>query len=129
VEERKVSKLMSKGWSRFSDGYYRLGALIVFWLMSVPSFADIPAAPSVPGASGNGDFMKTGQGVFNEGAGIAITILYVVAILIYSGSLLWLLVQAKQSKEWGNFFKGAGIGLAVLVLVLILLNQAKSALS
>lgn len=122
-----MKNLITKVFSRGVNAYYRLGAMITLGLMSVPSFADIPAAPNVPGGN-TGDFMKTGQGVFNEGAGIAITVLYVVAILIYCGALLWLLVQAKKSKEWGNFFKGAGIGLAVLVLVLILLNQAKTAL-
>ncbi len=96
--------------------------------MGIPSFALIPAAPQMGGGD-NGDYMKTGQSIFNEGAGIAITGLYVVAILTYCGSLLWLLMQAKKHKEWGDFFKGAAVGLGVLVLILILLTQAKTALA
>jgi len=122
-----MRQLMSNVFNRGVNTYYRLGVLITLCLISVPSFSDIPAAPAIPGGS-TSDFMKTGQGVFNEGAGIAISMLYVAAIIIYCGALLWLLIQAKKSKEWGNFFKGSGIGLGVLVLVLILLNQAKTAL-
>ena len=106
----------------------KLSVFLLGCSVGILSFAEIPQAPQIGGGD-NGDFMKTGQSVFNEGAGIAITGLYVVAILTYCGSLLWLLMQAKKHKEWGNFFKGAGVGLAVLVLILILLTQAKSALA
>ena len=94
-----------------------------FWV-TLPGFATLPQAPVITGAGDDGDFMKTGQGVFNEAAGIAITGIYVIGILSYCASLLWLLMQAKKNKEWGGFFKGAVVGLAVLVLVLILLTEA-----
>ena len=104
-----------------------MGVLITILTLSSSILADIPAAPNVPGGD-TSDFIKTGQGVANELLGVGITVLYVGTILAYCSGVLWLLMQAKKTKEWGNFGKGAGIGLAVLVLILILLNQAKTAL-
>ena len=107
--------------------YYKIGVGLSLAWLDITAFADIPAAPNVPGGTTT-DYIKTGQSVANEVLGIGITVLYVGAILAYCGGTLWLLTQAKKTKEWGNFFKGAGIGLGVLVLILILLNQAKTAL-
>ncbi len=122
-----MKRLIYNIFNRGINTYYKLGAIVTMTMMSIPVFADIPSAPNINGGS-TSDYMKTGQSVFNEIAGISITALYVMTILIYCAGTLWLLSQAKKTKEWGNFFKGAGIGLAVLVLVLILLNQAKSAI-
>lgn len=122
-----MKKLIKKIFIQSRGFYYKLGAMLTLTMMSVTAFADIPAAPNVPGGNTT-DYIKTGQGVADEVLGIGITVLYVGAILAYCGGTLWLLMQAKKTKEWGNFFKGAGIGLGVLVLVLILLNQAKTAL-
>lgn len=122
-----MKQLINRLWHCCRHYYYQLGAWITLGLMAAPAWAKIPSSPNVPNGD-KSDFMKTGQGVFNEGAGFAIDILYVVAILVYCGALLWLLMQAKKKEEWGNFFKGSGIGLAVLVLILILLNQAQTAI-
>ena len=107
--------------------YYKIGASMMFAVAHIKALADIPAAPNVPGGT-TSDYIKTGQSVFDEVLNIGITVLFVGAIVTYCGGLLWLLMQAKKTKEWGNFFKGGGIGLGVLVLILILLNQAKTAL-
>ena len=122
-----MKKLIKKTFAYSRDFYYKLGAGITLALMNITAFADIPAAPNVPGGATT-DYIKTGQSVADEVLSIGITVLYVGTILAYCGGTLWLLMQAKKTKEWGNFFKGAGIGLGVLVLILILLNQAKTAL-
>jgi len=122
-----MKKLIKKTFTQCRDFYYKLGVMMTLTVIDVTAFADIPAAPNVSGGSTT-DYIKTGQSVADEVLSIGITILYVGAILAYCGGTLWLLMQAKKTKEWGNFFKGAGIGLGVLVLILILLNQAKTAL-
>ena len=122
-----MKDLVKKIFVRGRDFYYRLGVAITLAIMSSTAVANIPAAPNVPGGSTT-DYIKTGQSVADEVLKIGITILYVGAIIGYCSGILWLLMQAKKTKEWGNFFKGAGIGLGVLVLILILLNQAKTAL-
>jgi len=105
-----------------------LVSLIGFWV-TLPVFAGgIPAAPQIAGGT-TGDYVETGKGIFYEAAGFAITAMYVVSIIVYCGGLLFVFVQAKKSKEWGNFFSVTVGGLVILVIILLLLNAAQSAIT
>jgi len=122
-----ITSLIQGVFNRGLNAYYRLGAFVTITLMSFPVLADIPKSPPISGA-GTSDFMKTGQAVFDEGATIGINVLFVVAGLVYIGSMITLYQQAKEKEKWGNFFKAAVIGLAVIVMVILLGNQLKKAI-
>lgn len=115
--------------SHCQRGVKRAIGVLTLLFIHVSLFAAIPAAPTVPGGGASGNYVETGNSVFDEVAGKVIIGLYVASILIYCGGLLFMMKEAKEHKKWGNFFKGASIGLGVLVIILILLNQAKTALT
>ena len=107
--------------------FRKIAGCLICLLVSLPGFADIPQAPSIPGAD-TGDFLQIGMSIFKEGAGMSLTVIYVSGLLGYSALVLGLLWDTKKTKEWGHFFKWSGIGLAVLVGVVTALTLAKAGL-
>jgi len=106
-----------------------LVSLIGFWV-TLPVFAGgIPGAPTITGANNNQDYVQTGKAIFYEAGGFAITAMYVISVIVYCGGLLFVFVQAKKTKEWGNFFSVTVGGLVILVIILILLNLAQTAIT
>jgi hypothetical protein len=109
----------------FKNFIYKLIGTITLILFTPLTFADIPAAPDIPGGSSTDPF-KMGQGVFNEGSTMTISIIFVVSILVYCGALIMSYLHGRKHKEWGLLGTTAIVGLGVNILILYFLNKAKA---